>query len=163
MFARAAIFLTLLFSAGVALAGWQSGPLGNAGSSGWRQEAAGQEAPAIVPASLAQRPEPVEPAKARPMPKPEVVTLIRQGNKLMREGDIIGARAAYREAAVFGDPAAALVMGRSYDPIYFARIAKRNAEPDPAKAFEWYGLARDSGAFQTAVVRIEDLKRFMAK
>ena len=54
-------------------------------------------------------------------------------------------------------------MGRSYDPIYFARIAGRNAEPDPAKAFAWYHRAKDAGAVQTAMVRIGDLKVFLRK
>ncbi len=40
----------------------------------------------------------------------------------MREGDILGARESYQKALAFGDAAAALVMGRSYDPIYFAKI-----------------------------------------
>jgi TPR repeat protein len=104
-----------------------------------------------------------EEASARYAPKPEVEDLIRAGNKNMRDGDILGARGFYQKAFASGDAAAALVMGRSYDPIYFARIAARNAEPDPAKAFEWYELARNAGAGQTAVVRIEDLKRFMGK
>jgi hypothetical protein len=163
MFARAVIFLTLLFSAGVALAGWQSGPLGIAASFNRPHGTVPQAAPRITPASLSRGTDTIEPAKAKHMPRPEVVTLIRKGNKLMREGDITGARAAYREAVAFGDPAAALVMGRSYDPIYFARIVERNAEPDPAKALEWYGLAREEGAVQTAMVRIKDLKRFMSK
>ena len=81
----------------------------------------------------------------------------------MREGDILGARQSYQKAFASGDAAAALVMGRSYDPIYFARIAARNAEPEPAKAFEWYRRAMNAGAIQTAMVRIEDLNGFLSK
>ena len=81
----------------------------------------------------------------------------------MREGDILGARQSYQKAVASGDAAAALVMGRSYDPIYFARIAERNAEPDPAKAFEWYRRAMDAGAVQTAMVRIGDLEVYLRK
>ena len=100
---------------------------------------------------------------ARYVPRPEVEALIRDGNKRMREGDILGARQSYQKAVAFGDAAAALVMGRSYDPIYFAKIAGRNAEPEPAKAFEWYRRAMDAGAAQTAMVRIGDLKRFVSE
>jgi hypothetical protein len=94
-------------------------------------------------------------------PQTEVEDLIREGNKRMREGDIIEARALYQKAVATGDAEAALAMGRSYDPIYFARIDKKNAEPDAAKAFDWYRKAMDAGAAQTAKVRIENLKHFL--
>jgi len=97
----------------------------------------------------------------RPGPRPEVEDLIREGNKHMREGDILEARQFYQKAIAYGDPDAALAMGRSYDPIYFARIDKKNAEPDAAKAFDWYKKAMDAGAAQTAMVRIENLKHFL--
>jgi hypothetical protein len=104
-------------------------------------------------------------AGTRPNPRPEVEDLIREGNKRMREGDILEARQFYQKAVALGDAAgdaeASLAMGRSYDPIYFARIDKKNAEPDAAKAFEWYRKARDAGAAQTAMVRIENLKHFL--
>jgi hypothetical protein len=93
--------------------------------------------------------------------QPEIEDLIREGNKHMREGDILEARQLYQKAVLLGDPEAALAMGRSYDPIYFARIEKKNAEPDAAKAFDWYRKAMDGGAAQTAKVRIENLKHFL--
>ena len=102
-----------------------------------------------------------EAAKRKANARPEVEDLIREGNKRMREGDILEARLYYEKAVALGDPEAALAMGRSYDPIYFARIDKKNAEPDPAKAFEWYRRAMDAGAAQTALVRIENLKHFL--
>lgn len=102
-----------------------------------------------------------ESAARRSTPRPEVEDLIREGNKRMREGDILEARQFYQRAVAFGDPEAALAMGRSFDPIYFARIDKKNAEPDAAKAFDWYRRAMDAGAAQTAMVRIENLKHFL--
>ncbi len=94
-------------------------------------------------------------------PKAEIEDLIREGNKRMRDGDILEARQLYQKAVALGDPEAALAMGRSYDPIYFARIDKKNAEPDAAKAFDWYRKAMDGGAYQTAKVRIDNLKHFL--
>jgi hypothetical protein len=118
--------------------------------------------PRIEPAT---RPALQEPVVRRPNPRPELEDLIREGNKRMREGDILEARQFYQKAVALGDAAgdaeASLAMGRSYDPIYFARIDKKNAEPDAAKAFEWYRKARDAGAAQTAMVRIENLKHFL--
>jgi hypothetical protein len=123
--------------------------------------------PRIVtaPPSPAFPPVQEQPVLRRANPRPEVEDLIREGNKRMREGDIVEARQFYQKAVALGDtagdPEAALAMGRSYDPIYFARIDKKNAEPDAAKAFEWYRKARDAGAAQTAMVRIENLKHFL--
>ena len=96
-----------------------------------------------------------------PRTRPEVEDLIREGNKRMRDGDILEARQHYQRAVDLGDPEAMLAMGRSYDPIYFARIEKKNAEPDAARAFEWYKKAMDAGATQTAMVRMENLKHFL--
>ena len=150
MFVRTAICLTLLFSAGTAFA--EEGKQPQAAS--WQLQAA-----------LTQGVEPAgqEIAMDRSVATPSVENLIRDGNKRMREGDILGARRFYEKAVASGDAAAALVMGRSYDPSYFARIAERNAEPDPAKAFAWYGQAMNAGAVQTAMVRIDDLKVFLRK
>jgi TPR repeat protein len=93
--------------------------------------------------------------------RPEVEELIREGNKRMRQGEIVEARQLYQRAVAFGDAEASLAMGRSYDPIYFARIEKKNADPDASKAFDWYKRAMDAGASQTAMVRIENLKHFL--
>lgn len=99
--------------------------------------------------------------EAKPISQPEIEDLIREGNKRMKEGDILQARDLFLKASSAGDPEAALAMGRSYDPIYFTRLDKKNAEPDPAAAFEWYRKAMDAGATQTARVRIENLKHFL--
>ncbi|ADP70195.1 hypothetical protein Rvan_0919 [Rhodomicrobium vannielii ATCC 17100] len=126
------------------------------------------------PVSVAP-PAPIRQAALAPQPQPEperlvsrsatsvteIEDLIREGNKRMREGDILQARQFYQKAVISGDPEAALAMGRSYDPIYFARIEKKNAEPDAARAFDWYRKAMDGGAVQTAKVRIENLKHFL--
>ena len=163
MFARAAVFLTLLFFAGAAFAQWQSKPQTLAATPNGLRETAPQAAPGLFLASLPRATNSIEAAKAKYVPRPEVEDLIRKGNKRMREGDILGARQSYQEAFAFDKAAAALVMGRSYDPIYFTRIVGRNAEPEPAKAFEWYRRAKDAGAVQTAMVRIADLKHFMSR
>ncbi len=117
-------------------------------------------APQTAPSRQASLPGP-SPEQPKSAPKTEVEDLIREGNKRMKEGDILEARRLYQKATVLGDPEAALAMGRSYDPIYFGRIDKKNAEPDAARAFDWYRKAMDGGAAQTAKVRIENLKHFL--
>ncbi len=119
-----------------------------------QQPAAARQAALTAPAA--------QPAQPKGGPsQSEIEDLIREGNKRMREGDILEARQLYQKAVVLGNPEAALAMGRSYDPIYFARIDKKNAEPDAAKALDWYRKAMDGGAVQTAKVRIDNLKHFL--
>ena len=122
-----------------------------------------QRQAALAPQTMISPPPPAFTSSAtrRAAPRPEVEDLIREGNKRMREGDIVEARQFYQRAVAFGDAEAALAMGRSYDPIYFARIEKKNSDPDAAKAFDWYKRAMDAGASQTAMVRIENLKHFL--
>ncbi len=122
-----------------------------------------QRQAALAPQTVISPPPPAFTSSAtrRAAPRPEVEDLIREGNKRMREGDIVEARQFYQRAVAFGDAEAALAMGRSYDPIYFARIEKKNSDPDAAKAFDWYKRAMDAGASQTAMVRIENLKHFL--
>lgn len=86
--------------------------------------------------------------------------LIRDGNKLMREGDILGARRLYEQAAANGNPEAALAMGRSYDPSYFEKLPIQTGKPDPATAFQWYKQALDGGLV-TARVKIDGLKQWL--
>ncbi len=86
--------------------------------------------------------------------------LIRDGNKMMREGDIAGARRLYEQAAANGNPEAALAMGRSYDPSYFEKLPVKTGKPDPATAFEWYKKALEGGLV-TARVKIDGLKQWL--
>jgi hypothetical protein len=88
--------------------------------------------------------------------------LIRDGNKLMRDGDIAGARRLYEQAASNGNPEAALAMGRSFDPSYFEKLPVKTGKPDPATAFEWYKKALEGGLV-TARVKIDGLKQWLQR
>jgi hypothetical protein len=88
--------------------------------------------------------------------------LIRDGNKLMRDGDILGARRLYEQAAADGNPEASLAMGRSFDPSYFEKLEVKTGKPDPATAFQWYKKALDGGLV-TARVKIDGLKQWLQR
>jgi hypothetical protein len=88
--------------------------------------------------------------------------LIRDGNKLMRDGDIAGARRLYEQAGPDKNPEAALAMGRSYDPSYFEKLPVKTGKPDPATAFDWYKKALDGGLV-TARVKIDGLKQWLQR
>jgi len=88
--------------------------------------------------------------------------LIRDGNQLMRDGDILGARRLYEQAAADGNPEASLAMGRSFDPSYFEKLQVKTGKPDPATAFQWYKRALDGGLV-TARVKIDGLKQWLQR
>ncbi len=88
--------------------------------------------------------------------------LIRDGNKLMRDGDIASARKLYEQAAAKGNAEAALAMGRSFDPSYFEKLPVKTGKPDPATAFEWYKKALEGGLV-TARVKIDALKQWLQR
>jgi hypothetical protein len=88
--------------------------------------------------------------------------LIRDGNRLMRDGDIASARRLYEQAAANGNAEAALAMGRSFDPSYFEKLPVKTGKPDPATAFEWYKRALEGGLV-TARVKIDALKQWLQR
>ena len=88
--------------------------------------------------------------------------LIRDGNRLMRDGDIASARRLYEQAAANNNAEAALAMGRSYDPSYFEKLPVKTGKPDPATAFEWYKKALEGGLV-TARVKIDALKQWLQR
>lgn len=88
--------------------------------------------------------------------------MVREGNRLMRDGDILAARKLYQQAFDSGDPDGAMAMGRSFDPSYFEQIQAKTGTPDPAQAFDWYMKALDGG-IETAKVKIDGLKQWLQR
>jgi TPR repeat protein len=139
-------------------------PAGDAGAGPKQNAALSPSAPSLKtqPAPAAK---PAAPAAAGrgdgSLTEAEVQDLIREGNRFMREGDILRARELYQRAVKSGNAEAAIAMGRSYDPSYFERLERKTGAPDPAKAFEWYRQAMNDGMERAAQVRIENLKQWL--
>jgi hypothetical protein len=93
---------------------------------------------AISPAA-APAPSPVSPAPSEnPQAADSKLALLQQGQKLMSEGDIKGAREALLQPAESGYPDAAFSLARSYDPNFLQSVTNPNAAPDVAQAEIWY-------------------------
>jgi hypothetical protein len=99
-----------------------------------------------------------------PLPETDFLTqvLIRDGNKLMREGDIAAAQRTYEKASASNNPEAFLALGRSYDPTYFEKLNVKTGRPDPAKAFDSYKKALDGG-LGGARAKIDALKQWLQR
>jgi len=105
-----------------------------------------------------------EKAEAEPERRrgPETGQLLARGNERMEIGDIAAARLLFELAAQSGSPVAATAMGRSFDPVYFARVGVRGVKPDAAKAKDWYEKAV-SGGDKTAATDLENLTAWLTR
>ncbi|MBV9562089.1 MAG: hypothetical protein JOY90_16830 [Bradyrhizobium sp.] len=74
--------------------------------------------------------------------KPEPALLMRNGTKLMSDGDISAARLMFEQAAEAGSAAAAFALAETYDP---AILRRKTVPHDIALARSWYEKARDRG------------------
>lgn len=79
-----------------------------------------------------------------------VAALIRRGDEFLQQRDIAAARLLYERAALSGNAHAAMLAGKTYDPLYFAEIGISGIAPDRAKAIEWYGAATALGDAEAA-------------
>jgi hypothetical protein len=82
--------------------------------------------------------------------------LLQRGDDFLRTGDIAAARQFYERAAAAGSARGAMLVGKTYDPFYFAEIGARGIVADRAKAIEWYGKAAVLGDGEAAA-RVQKL------
>ncbi len=71
--------------------------------------------------------------------------LVARGNRLLELGDVVSARLLFRIVAERGDGAAAMAVGRTYDPVFFEEAGIRGVLPEPAAALLWYRTAVELG------------------
>jgi hypothetical protein len=158
--AQTAIFGPVVFTLHV---GTPAGNTGDAAPAGKTKAAGNQGDPFPGQVQTGEKPAQVA-SLAEGQAETDFLTqmLIRDGNKLMRDGDILAARRLYEQAAANGNPEAALAMGRSFDPSYFEKLPVKTGKPDPATAFDWYKKALDGGLV-TARVKIDGLKQWLQR
>jgi hypothetical protein len=99
-----------------------------------RSSAAGKEFVAVGP----------EPLRAGTAPAVE--NLLDHGNRLLELGDVAAARLFYGMAAERGSAEGALLMGVTFDPVYFERHGVRGTRPHVSKAVDWYEKAAALGS-----------------
>ncbi|WP_428484708.1 hypothetical protein [Rhodopila sp.] len=99
-------------------------------------------APAM-PAPAASQPQ--LSAKLVTRPTARAIELYNQGRAAEQRGDISAARRFYLSAAQMDDAAAALSLGRLYDPAYVDQTAVGGIDADPALARLWYERATALG------------------
>lgn len=88
-------------------------------------------------------PQPVPPGAA--LIGDSTAGLIVRGDRLMKAGDLSGARSFYLRAYERGNGKAAAQVAQTYDPEVHERMNVRGLKPDAAKAVQWYVRAAEAG------------------
>jgi hypothetical protein len=98
--------------------------------------AAPQPAPAAKP----------EPVAGPPLTAKETKALLSRGNALLDQGDVAGARLLLEYAAQRGSKEAMVMLAKSYDPDYLAKLGVLGVRADAEKASHWYDRAENTAS-----------------
>jgi hypothetical protein len=71
--------------------------------------------------------------------------LLARGDRLVEQGDIIGARTVYQRAAELGSGEAALALGATYDPNRLRSLGVLGLVGNKERAGQWYLRASQLG------------------
>lgn len=105
---------------------------------------------------------PAPPSAATAPPGPDVAVLLERGDRFLDLGDVASARLFYRRAADGGSAKGAMLMGMTFDPVYFAQAGIRGTHPSAPDAAQWYGRAMEMG-MGPAQGRMETLRTWLEK
>jgi type II secretory pathway predicted ATPase ExeA len=117
-------------------------------------------AAASVASPEAQRAEatPFRKLAAQAPPSAEMVAfLLRLGDVMLRQGDILSARSVYERAADAGSARGATGVGKTYDPEFLATVTAPGLKSDVTRAIEWYRLASTVRGDREAGERLQAL------
>jgi hypothetical protein len=91
-------------------------------------------------------------ALAEPKPKPSVHAAkpdpkaVKHARHLIYRKQLAAGRQELEQAAIAGDPAAAITLAKTYDPAVLRSWKIAGAKPDVALARQWYERARELGS-----------------
>ena len=104
-----------------------------------------------VPSAPEAPPPPPPPApKTLQLAADEIATLVKRGKDALGSGDLAAARLLLRRAAEAGNADAAMALGATFDPQVIRRMGAIGAEPDAARARQWYQKAVELGSTAAA-------------
>jgi type II secretory pathway predicted ATPase ExeA len=86
-----------------------------------------------------------------------VALLLRLGNVMLLQGDILSARSVFERAAAAGSAKGATGAGKTYDPGFLPTVAVPGRNGDVARAIEWYRQASNGLGDSEAQERLKAL------
>jgi TPR repeat protein len=93
-----------------------------------------------------QRPPLQERSTTRQLKPDEITALISRGNDFLKTGDFSAARTLLKRGAESGSADAALMLGKTFDPLFLHRIGAIGIKPDVAQCRQWYQKAVELGS-----------------
>ena len=106
---------------------------------------------ASIDATASATPKPAPVAPSPPSAPPPARDLLDLARDLVQAGHIAQARAVLLAANTADQPAAALLLARSYDPNFLATLPGADAGPDIVQARQWYTRWYEIASSQGAV------------
>lgn len=82
--------------------------------------------------------------------------LLSRSNDFIKNGDFAAARILLRRAAEAGSADAALMLGKTFDPLFLRELGAMGMEPDLAQCRQWYENAAKLGS-EAAAQRLANL------
>jgi hypothetical protein len=102
--------------------------------------------PTVPPVSAPQTAPTPSDSNALRLDNEEIDTMVKRGQDFLKNGDLASARLLLKRAADAGNANAALALGATFDPLVIQRLGAVGAEPDTARAREWYQKAAELGS-----------------
>jgi TPR repeat protein len=87
-----------------------------------------------------------ERSKARQLSSDKINALISRGNDFLKTGDFSAARILLKRGAESGSADAALMLGKTFDPLFLHQIGAIGIKPDVAQCRQWYQKAVELGS-----------------
>jgi TPR repeat protein len=91
-----------------------------------------------------------------PLSADELDALLSRSSGFLKDGDFAAARILFRRAAESGSAEAALMLGKTFDPLYLNELGAMGIQPDIAQARQWYQKAVELGS-EAAAQRLANL------
>lgn len=76
----------------------------------------------------------------------EITALLRRGNVFLKTGDFSAARILLKRGAESGSADAALMLGKTFDPLFLREIGAIGIKPDVVQCRRWYQRALELGS-----------------
>ena len=119
-------------------------------------EVAGPRAVEVSAIGESQGPPQRERSTARQLNSDEITALISRGSDFLKIGDFSAARILLQRGAESGSADAALMLGKTFDPLFLHEIGAIGIKADVVRCRQWYQKAVELGS-ETAAQRLANL------
>jgi TPR repeat protein len=87
---------------------------------------------------------------ATPLSADEIAARVSRSSDFLKNGDFAAARLLLRRAAESGSANAALMLGKTFDPLYLNELGAVGIQPDIEQCRLWYEKAAELGSAAAA-------------